>query len=636
MENSVCQKINNFCYVCGHIVPKIGRNERKNLCTPEFKFAYTQYFDEQDLTCENFTPNAVCNACYSNLLHWLHGRRRKLQFCKPVIWLKDPNGHDDARCYACINYGVGNNRKKLRSKKYVAACTALLPVPCSADVEPPKAPSQDTLSVWAASSALMVASNFDDPEWLPDSEDAQPELVTQSEMDYIVAKMELSQRNSEMLTSFLKRKKLTKPDVNATSYRKRQAEFQEFYTIDDENTFTCCNDIKGLVNKMGMEYTAGDWRLFIDTSVSSLKVVLLHKTNKRPSIPLALGTNMKETYETLDHILKKIKYIEHEWKICCDLKVVNILQGIINKGGFPKYFCFLCNWDSRSKLDQYQCKHWIKRTYDNEKQLKLLNEPLIKNIDDILLPPLHIKLGISKKFIEVAVKQNDEVFDCLKNIFPKLSNDKIKNGKFAHFHIQYMLNTLLYSHCCKFFKKLLISSTGVLNGPDIRKLVKSETFSNVLKNDHRRAWDALKAVIEGILGKNRVHRDKAQELVKKMMHYFHKIGASMTLKLHFLHHHLDQFLQQLPSESDEQGERFHQVTMPFEKRYKGKKLNALLAEVCWWSHKVSQYEDEGIEDVEHTYEGHTERDMPLNVLATLDDNADSVHASEVPIKKPRI
>jgi len=68
--------------------------------------------------------------------------------------------------------------------------------------------------------------------------------------------------------------------------------------------------------------------------------------------------------------------------------------------------------------------------------------------------------------------------------------------------------------------------------------------------------------------------------VAKKIENLEKINVSMTLKLHFLHHHLDAFLRQLPAESDEHGERFHQVTMPMEKRYKSKKLDAMLAEVC--------------------------------------------------------
>lgn len=98
----------------------------------------------------------------------------------------------------------------------------------------------------------------------------------------------------------------------------------------------------------------------------------------------------------------------------------------------------------------------------------------------------------------------------------------------------------------------------------------------------------------------------------------------MTLKLHFMHFHLDTFLAQLPQESDEQGERFHQVTMPMEKRFKGKKLDALLAEVCWWSSKIMQFENESTEDEDDT-----------EICGHSDDDADSEHEYEQPTKKIR-
>lgn len=193
-----------------------------------------------------------------------------------------------------------------------------------------------------------------------------------------------------------------------------------------------------------MDYIAGDWRLFIDGSVSSLKAVLLHKTNKKPSIPLGFSTTMKETYETLGEILDKIKYNVHKWKICCDLKVVNIIQGIILKGGFPKYFCFLCNWDSRYTENQYQCKDWEARTPELEKQLKLRNEPLIKDVDDILLPSLHMKLGIAGKFVEVVVKDIDDAYDCLKSIFPKLSEAKIRKGTYRCLYLNIVISKFVH------------------------------------------------------------------------------------------------------------------------------------------------------------------------------------------------
>jgi len=327
MQNNRCPNIDYFCLVCGHIVPKVEL--KKQLITAEFKLAYTRYFDEPDLSGEDYTPNTVCKSCYNRLLDWCHQRCRKLSFIKPLIWLRDEKGHVESRCYACVNFNPWLNKNMLKNKTYVAAYTAILPVPMPDDAEPPKPPSPDAISTWTANTAFTMKTNPQDVNYELNIENDGPAPLTQKEMDYVVAKLGLSQRNSEFLTSFLKRRKLTQRTVSARSYRSRQAEFQKFYTVDATNTFTHCTDIEGLVNQLGMVYAADDWRLFIDGSVSSLKAVLLHKTNRKPSIPLAFGTNMKETYETLGSILAKVNYEHHKWKICCDLKVVNIMQGIL-------------------------------------------------------------------------------------------------------------------------------------------------------------------------------------------------------------------------------------------------------------------------------------------------------------------
>ena len=91
---------------------------------------------------------------------------------------------------------------------------------------------------------------------------------------------------------------------------------------------------------MGMNNIASEWRLFIDGSVSSLKAVLLHGSNRKSPISLAMGINIKEIYKTLKDIMEKIKYYENKWKICCDLKVINILKVIIDKGGSQNSIVF--------------------------------------------------------------------------------------------------------------------------------------------------------------------------------------------------------------------------------------------------------------------------------------------------------
>lgn len=150
-----------------------------------------------------------------------------------------------------------------------------------------------------------------------------------------------------------------------------------------------------------------------------------------------------------------------------------------------------------------------------------------------------------------------------------------------------------------FIKNLFHFFLGILNGPDIRKLVKSDAFNEILTDNELIAWDSIKAILHGLLGKHRVNGYEV--LVENMLDAFHKIEITMSLKIHFLHRHLDFFAKQLPTESDEQGERFHQVIMPMETRFKGKKLDAMLCEVCWWSCQINRFKsttNEGEEEEE--------------------------------------
>ena len=58
------------------------------------------------------------------------------------------------------------------------------------------------------------------------------------------------------------------------------------------------------------------------------------------------------------------------------------------------------------------------------------------------------------------------------------------------------------------------------------------------------------------------------------------MGCNMSLKIHFLHSHLEFFSENLGSVSDEQGERFHQDISLMEKRYKGNGLPICLQNIA--------------------------------------------------------
>ena len=80
-------------------------------------------------------------------------------------------------------------------------------------------------------------------------------------------------------------------------YHGRHEEFKDFFSQKDGVVF--CNDVCSIMEVLGLEYNPGQWHLFIDSSDVSLKVVLLHKGNRFPSVPLAHAANMKESYESI-------------------------------------------------------------------------------------------------------------------------------------------------------------------------------------------------------------------------------------------------------------------------------------------------------------------------------------------------
>ncbi|KAL4710689.1 hypothetical protein ACJJTC_004334 [Scirpophaga incertulas] len=163
-------------------------------------------------------------------------------------------------------------------------------------------------------------------------------------------------------------------------------------------------------------------RLFIDGSKRSLKAVLLHNGNKLPSVPVAYGAHLKETYDILKHILEKVNYEEHKWHVCADLKVVALILGL--QTGYTKYCCFLCEWDSRARSNHFIKQNWPLRSGFVLGQKNVINEPLVP-FEKIILPPLHIKLGLMKNFVK-ALPKDGPGFLFLKTKFPMLSEAKIK------------------------------------------------------------------------------------------------------------------------------------------------------------------------------------------------------------------
>ena len=167
-------------------------------------------------------------------------------------------------------------------------------------------------------------------------------------------------------------------------------------------------------------------------------------------------------------------------------------------------------------------------------------------MNTVLLPPLHIKLGLMKNFMK-ALHKYDAAFQHLSTVFPGLSAVKLKEGIFV--------------------------------GPQIQEVPKETYFEKLLNLKELRAWEAFKSVCSGFLGNTRV--PDYQACIEKLLKSYEDMGCQISLKIHFLLSHLNFFLPNLGAVSDEHGERFHQDITKMESNYQGKWNPGMMGDFCW-------------------------------------------------------
>lgn len=434
--------INNFCYVCGKFVKiNVQKRFKKNSLglSKDFKSAYKKCY-KKNIMQKKWVPNSVCIMCFKNVSGFAKGNQNFLRYEAPVIWTYPGRKHVPENCYTCKNTTRGMNAKKAKTFKYQAVPNVQLPKMSSMDAslqlesEKSAPDAHDAHELMSCES--VVSENFSQYSPGPSYSRRCPILISQARLDLMVSKLELSQRKSEELAKMLNEQNLLMPDVKVTQYRKRQANLQKNFTVDESKKMAFCQDTKKLMEQMHISYDSAEWRLFIDSSKQSLKAVLLHKTNKA-SIPIAYSMDTKESYDKMKLILESVQYNVHKWRICSDLKVVAMLCGL--QGGYTKHMCFLCNWDSRFKGNQYKNHLWRDRTSNTLGQMNITKEALVPR-ENILMPLLHIKLGVVKNFIKAVVglekqkKNPDHALDVLNflrcQVFKeKISVEKLKEGK---------------------------------------------------------------------------------------------------------------------------------------------------------------------------------------------------------------
>ena len=126
---------------------------------------------------------------------------------------------------------------------------------------------------------------------------------------------------------------------------------------------------------------------------------------------------------------------------------------------------------------------------------------------------------------------------------------------------------------------------GVFTGPQIRSVIRDSSFPSSLNEMELSAWASFVEVVKNFLGNYKA--ENHCELTENMLKCYEQMGCRMSLKMHFLHAHLDFFPANLGDVSDEHGERFHQQISIMESRYQGNFNPNMMGDYCWFLQKES-------------------------------------------------
>lgn len=580
-----CSRKDSFCYICGRFTTE--KNKKK--WNEKISNVYLVYYQMEWSNDKHYAPSVLCAACYTSMVRWTKKKQEKLEFKIPMFWFNPGDEHIEENCYFCVNKVTGAQAYRPKSHSYVSTDFTALPEPYGPNDSPPKFQGIPILTEEGDVEIPSLMS--EEPSSLPYTEPSSKSfvlpkhahvagtvsLIDQKYLNTMCVRLDLSQRKSMELARMLRDKNVLAPEVTIYSQKHRQAKFIPLFTTENELSY--CVNINELMEELHIQYDKEDWRLFIDSSKSGLKAVLLHNDNSYMPVAIAYSRTMKETYETMQVIFEKIRYNEHQWDVSGDFKVIALIMGL--QLGRTKNACFICTWISTAKILHYQAT-WEHRTLYEIGAMNVVHTNLVQK-EKILLPPLHIKLGLVTQFLK-CLNTTQEAFQYLSILFPKLSAAKLKAGNSKFLLMYFETKLLLLLLLLLFF--LLLCFTGIVNGPDIRKLTASDRFQTLLEPLQREAWVNIKLVITNFLGNYRA--PNYADIVKNMLNSFERLNIRMSPKVHFMHQHLDFFKDNLGKISDEHGERFHQQVKNIENRFKGKEVANMLAEYIWTTYEEEQ------------------------------------------------
>lgn len=616
-----CFKVlSRLCNVCGQFQTK----DNLRAPTEDFKDNYKRLFDREVNADGVCSPDKVCGTCRLNVCKNPQFAFRSPMIWDQHNSINELN-HNTNNCYCCKLPAIkGLQSKKLKEVMYpyhVSTISPPVPLPkfqtvkvkeenmsedegsspmIALSTKLPLESSQQVSELTSEFSKVMSSESMksaidNSPDFKVSTKTPQSSLdpIKMNHKDFgdMCINMDLS--ISKIKTCFQTLNKLhqldssVKLDVFINGHKKYAQFFQTATFVDKFNNvkeYTYCTNSDGLLAAMNLPRGTKSWRVWMDNAritqqnckQNSFKVALLHVGNKHPPVTLLYSNDIGETYEETAEVLRVINYNKYQWPICVDLKLAALMVG--RSGGRPTYPCHLCKWNSlRPKLSDFYNKSEknvskiMRTSYSkytgtkgtSKENFNIDNDALVSP-DKILMPPLHIRLGMWQV------------------LFQRLSDKPLK-------YIQK-----------KFPKK---KRSDIFNGPEILKLCRDPEFFRSLTGENEiRAFNAFNDVSTYVLS-SKVHSNLTnQELVDKLFDAYKQLGCTLTYKMHLLRSHLELFPPNIDDWSDQHGERFHQQLKTLEKRFVAQPHSSLLQRWCFenadFTYHVATTEEIEIEELE--------------------------------------
>ncbi|KAL4715739.1 hypothetical protein ACJJTC_006318 [Scirpophaga incertulas] len=255
--------LDNICYICDEYTVK---SQQRNI-SHFVKMVYFAYFKlilgDPD---KAWAPHKVCRRCEEDLRLWFKSKKTAFRFGIPMIWREQKNHTTD--CYFCSIDVKGLNTKNKKKISYPNLDSPIHPVShCSVSHPPPNL--EDILSD-ADDSETFALQNESSSDF---SVDEGPQLFSQIELNDLVRDLGFTKDAPELLD-------IDRENLLSISLKRQ--------------IWLHCNDVCRLMKCFEIEYDLSEWRLFIDSSKTYLKAVLMHNGNA--SLSMGHSVDMEENY----------------------------------------------------------------------------------------------------------------------------------------------------------------------------------------------------------------------------------------------------------------------------------------------------------------------------------------------------